>query len=139
MSMYYIGNYAVSAELYHHGIQGQKWGQRRYQNDDGSLTPLGRIHYGYGKARDFNSVLRKARVSDAAKKVGAISVSMLPVIGGAAGMAASVATGKLMNSYIKELKKEGYSAVFDDNANAMAPFIVFDSSMIEQTNSKLLR
>lgn len=33
-------------ELYHHGIDGQHWGVRRYQNEDGSLTPEGRIRYG---------------------------------------------------------------------------------------------
>lgn len=32
-------------ELYHHGIKGQRWGVRRYQNPDGSLTPAGQKHY----------------------------------------------------------------------------------------------
>lgn len=35
-------------ELYHHGIKGQKWGVRRYQNADGSLTAAGKVRYGYG-------------------------------------------------------------------------------------------
>ena len=34
-------------ELYHSGIKGMKWGIRRYQNEDGSLTEEGRRHYGY--------------------------------------------------------------------------------------------
>lgn len=32
--------------LIHSGIKGQKWGVRRYQNEDGSLTPEGRKRYG---------------------------------------------------------------------------------------------
>ena len=31
-------------ELYHHGVKGQKWGRRRYQNEDGSLTSAGQRH-----------------------------------------------------------------------------------------------
>lgn len=32
-------------ELYHHGVKGQKWGVRRFQNKDGSLTTKGRNRY----------------------------------------------------------------------------------------------
>lgn len=42
--MYYVRN----TELYHYGIQGQKWGIRRYQNEDGSLTEEGKKRYRYG-------------------------------------------------------------------------------------------
>lgn len=32
--------------LMHYGVAGQKWGKRRWQNEDGSLTPAGYAHYG---------------------------------------------------------------------------------------------
>lgn len=34
-----------NTQLYHHGTKGQKWGIRRYQNSDGSLTEAGRKRY----------------------------------------------------------------------------------------------
>ena len=35
-------DYLEIRELYHHGIKGQKWGIRRYQNPDGTLTEAGK-------------------------------------------------------------------------------------------------
>lgn len=40
--------------LAHSGVKGQKWGTRRWQNADGSLTPEGRAHYGVGEARAYS-------------------------------------------------------------------------------------
>lgn len=44
--------YAIDGRLYmlrHEGKRGMHWGERHYQYEDGSLTPLGYIHYGYTK------------------------------------------------------------------------------------------
>lgn len=60
-----------STELYHHGTKGQKWGQRLYQNKDGSLTPLGKMRYGSssessGGKKNTKKVSRKVRKQRAA-------------------------------------------------------------------------
>ncbi len=43
MVIRYLPN--VENELSHHGIKGQKWGIRRFQNKDGSLTNKGKKRY----------------------------------------------------------------------------------------------
>lgn len=52
-----------SDELTHTGVKGMRWGRRRYQNPDGTLTPEGRRHYGIGE-RYINGFDKKAKRSD---------------------------------------------------------------------------
>ena len=47
-----------STELYHHGVKGQRWGIRRYQNPDGSLTPAGKQRY-LNSDGSYNSKYKK--------------------------------------------------------------------------------
>lgn len=54
--MYYV----YPNELYHHGIKGQKWGIRRYQNEDGSLTPEGQKRYGKQISKLEKKAINKA-------------------------------------------------------------------------------
>ena len=43
-------------ELQHYGVLGMKWGVRRYQNKDGTLTPSGKKRY---EAKDTDSSVTK--------------------------------------------------------------------------------
>lgn len=89
-------------EIYHHGIKGMRWGVRRYQNPDGSLTPAGK------KRQRDNSPEAVARRKEIAKKVavgttvavvGAYSITMLS--GAAALYAKNPAVRNVVNSMAK--------------------------------------
>lgn len=51
---YYGYELIRDSDLAHHGILGQKWGIRRYQNADGSLTSAGKKRYSAQIEKDFN-------------------------------------------------------------------------------------
>lgn len=63
-------------EISHHGVKGQKWGVRRYQNKDGSLTSAGKARYyvrnndnaarekAYEKISEFRTNLLNSKYND---------------------------------------------------------------------------
>lgn len=53
--------------LVHHGIRGMKWGVRRYQNKDGSLTPVGKKKYNaeMAKLKEEAKVLKNKQATQA--------------------------------------------------------------------------
>lgn len=66
----YYGVSSLGDSLEHHGIKGQKWGIRRFQNPDGSLTAAGKQRYGtvenFKRSREGKSQ-RKEKVKKALK------------------------------------------------------------------------
>lgn len=65
METYYIAGIPVADELYHYGIPDMRWGIRRYQNPDGTLTPAGKERY-YGNRKSG----KPSRIKQVAKLYG---------------------------------------------------------------------
>ena len=64
-------NYIVAVDengqayLAHHGVQGQKWGVRRYQNEDGTLTAAGKSRYSTDSAHKTTKGLNRIEKENA--------------------------------------------------------------------------
>ena len=93
MNDYLVYRIKYSDELYHYGVKGQKWGIRRYQNPNGTLTEEGKIRYGVdpktGKLSDEGKKLLKQDIDDQSKR----KVNILGSLGIGAATASAIAVG----------------------------------------------
>lgn len=109
--------------LAHHGILGQKWGKRRYQNPDGSLTPEGKAHYGHysqgakqdrggsgssgsaGSAQDMLQNSSKQLDKRKILKAAAITAGVMTVVGGTSiGVALAVKEPEVFGNALDSVK-----------------------------------
>ena len=73
-----------TGELQHHGIKGMKWGRRRFQNADGSLTPAGIKRYRDEAGdieRRLNTGKKETTAEDYEKALGGVKTASTVVEG----------------------------------------------------------
>lgn len=108
-------------ELYHWGIKGMKWGVRRYQNKDGTLTPAGKKRYndltsGTVKKSKYRTKLENVYMEKGLSRENAVlaadrKIKTQKVLAAVAGVTVAAASAYVVHRNIKEradgLIKEG--------------------------------
>ena len=88
-------------ELYHHGVKDQRWGVRRYQNPDGSLTEEGYRHWGLNPdGSRSNRRSYSEHTAQVSRRVGAVGMVAGTAIAGPVGMLIGTLGGAMVGTAI---------------------------------------
>lgn len=129
--------------LEHHGIKGMKWGERRWQNQDGSLTSAGRQHYGVGEggnqkmerlykrqARKLEKLRSRADIEQQAANVKKYNRRAGVAAGVALGSAGLAVGMKYRNGRLKQVAKDAIKGLTDQqDARLSASYKFFDDTL----------
>ena len=99
----------MTTELYHHGIKGQRWGVRRFQNQNGTLTAAGKKRYNDdGSPKKSNHRLKleeKYRKSGMSQKQAEMAaerrIKTEKIVAATAGLTLTAAAAYAANKYVK--------------------------------------
>lgn len=103
--------YVYADKLYHHGIKGQRWGIRRFQKKDGSLTPAGKKRYD-DDGQSSNKSTHRSRLEakyqtqgmtkQQAQEAAAKRIKTEKIIAVTAGVTVAAAAAYVVNKNIKD-------------------------------------
>ena len=132
------GSFISTDELYHHGIRGMKWGVRRYQNADGSLTDKGRKRYTNpdgslnekGKKKFGNSVKTAETAGSGTRSSSGESTST----SASTSQKSSEMSSKLSSVNTEDLKKYASRMQVEDNFKQLIEKRGYTVSLDEKTD-----
>lgn len=96
--------------LYHHGIKGMKWGVRRYQNKDGSLTPAGKKRLADYKSNESSKIDKKYNTRREDRRFDRASGQMIRAVESGNADAKRRASNRQKIAYRDKLYKQGLAA-----------------------------